>query len=251
MRHRLLLPIILLTTTVGLLSIDVGNAGQIATRAELDTYLGAGAVSEDFEAFSIDPGVMLDIQPSGLPLDSAGVLAGQGPNLVVPGVEFSGYSSEALITWAGASQYFGNASKGLLGEEFTLTVDFTQPTEAFGLDLLDTLSPTTPDNAYIQVYAENDTDVIAEFPFTIQLPGSSPIFFGYSDVNGIGKAVFSSDASSYSPFVDDLTFGAPSLIPEPSSVAMLLGGAVGLLVFGRRRKRKPALGTDCRSPQLR
>ena len=204
----------------------IATAGVIADRATLDALLGASEVTENFEAFSIAPGgsTFLGITS----LNAGTTTLGQGPGLVVPGVQFG---SPTNLQWNGAG-YFGQPSKDILGYN-PLAINFAIPTNAFGLDLL--AFKGYPETATVTIYGADDISEIAKIS-GIGLPSSaSPIFFGYSDNSGIGKVLLEQQPDRWSPIIDNLSFGTPTPIPEPATMLLLGSGLIGLGVYWRKK----------------
>jgi len=197
----------------------------VPDRSTLSTILGASAVTEGFEAYSITAGSATDF---GATLDATTVLNGQGPGLVVPGVSFSTAGPSLQLD---ASGYFGAPSNELLSNSNGLTIDFSSPQQAFGVDLRDFAGYLN--TATVIVYAANNTTVLDTYS-NIGL-GGTPVFFGYENSSGIGS-VFLTGTEPWSPIIDNVEFGSVAgAAPEPSTIMMLLGGA-GVVALARKRK---------------
>ena len=195
----------------------------IPDRSTLNTLLGASAVTEGFENYTIGSG---NADSIGTNLDSTTVVNGQGPGLVVPGVDFS--SSSMQLDGAG---YFGAPSNELLSNDTTLDITFGSPQDAFGVDLRDfngySLTGT------VTIYATDDSTVLDTYS-GISVT-STPAFFGYENTNGIGKVSLSS-SGGWSPIIDNVEFGQASAAPEPATITMFLAG-LGLAAFARKRRK--------------
>src|SRR3989338_7349334 len=86
------------------------HADVLSDRATLDGILGSGAVTEDFESFQIDNGNAVVELGSNYILNSSTIYQGQGPGLVIDGVNFIG---ETGIQWNG-KDWFGQNSRNVL-----------------------------------------------------------------------------------------------------------------------------------------
>jgi len=218
-------------------------ADVITDRVVLDGFLGSSAVTEDFEAYGVSSNMAIgflgvDVLDSTTVLSKPGAPAG-GPGLIVPGLQISGLFN---LSWAGPN-IWGLSSKAILGSDDpagpSLYLDFSYPTTAFGLDMaiLKNVGPGDwTDSVTMNVYGADDASLI----YTSSLIGleneNTPYFWGYSDVAGIGKVQILSTEQSWSPLIDNVTFGATA-VPEPISTTLfILGGAT--LAARRARRRK-------------
>jgi hypothetical protein len=216
---------------VALATVIPSQAGVINTRAELNALLGVGAQNENFEGFNIADGTAVNLDTN--VLDSTTIANGQGPGLVIPGFQVSG---SVKLQWNGAG-YFGQPSKDILSNsgDSTISLAFTKPTNAFGIDMLDFAGFT--DVASVTVYATDDTTILATIS-GINLVGANAVFFGYFDAGGIGKAVLTQATDGWSPIMDNLEFGVANTgTPEPASLAML-GAGLAALGTGRILRRR-------------
>ena len=194
------------------------SAQQIANRATLNTILGGGGTTDNFEAFNVGVGnaVVLDITN----LNSNSIANGQGPGLVNPGASYSSGS----LQWNG-DQYFGMTSQAILGDATNITIAYSAATTAMGLDMQAFFGYA--DTAQISVYDTNNSLI---FSTSMALPNdASDVFFGYQSASGIGSVVLAGTNFSWSPNIDDHTYG----VPAPSSLALVGVGAMGLV---RRRR---------------
>lgn len=195
------------------------NAGQVASRADLNTILGASGVTDDFESFSVGSGSAANLDVNSI--DSTTVTNGQGPGLVHSGVT---YSSGAL-QWNG-NGYFGIPSQTISGNATNPdTITYSVPVSAIGVDL-DAYSGHDY-IATVNVYDRSNTLIDS-----IAIPvaaGSEPIFFGYQNAGGIGHVDLFDTTDPFGPIIDNSTFG----VPEPASLGVL--GIVGISLLGRRR----------------
>ncbi|MEX2167818.1 MAG: hypothetical protein WD851_00785 [Pirellulales bacterium] len=194
-------------------------AGVIGTRHDLNGLLGNRAVTEDFEGLNVPNGAIFFISD---PLNSTSVKYGQGPGLVVPGVDIS-YPSpgNGFLMWIGAG-YLGQPSQDLgpNGTAGALVLDFDPPTAAFGLDLLAFAGFPSP--AGVEILAPDRSTVLFSTTVNVIDP-AMPVFFGFADPGGIGRVRLA--GSEQSPLIDDLTFGA---VPEPSTFVLIV--SVGFLL---------------------
>lgn len=131
------------------------------------------------------------------------------------------------------SGYYGFANPALLSGSSQLQIDFTTATFAFGLDLLEYLGYSN--RASFAIYGADETTLLStEQFFSINSPTNS-VFFGFSDAGGIGRVV-ATGINSWSPIIDNLTFGQQANgVPEPATLALLGLGLVGLGVSRRRK----------------
>jgi hypothetical protein len=222
----------LLSIGIALLGATVtGNAqiytgGIVPDRSTLNSILaGYGSVTENFEAISLPPNVG-QIGPA--VLNSTTHFDGWGPGLVVPGVTFSAVSGD--LQWNGAG-YYGQPSKDICSSSSTIEIDFSNPTPAFGLDLL--VFAGFGDNANVNVYGADNTTLLANISGISISDPSSPVFFGYQDSAGIGMVQIQSTVHSWSPLIDNVTFAT---VPEPSVPALL---AVAFLLASMSVRRRP------------
>jgi hypothetical protein len=210
------------------------DAAMVVSRTALNTLLGGTAVNENFENFNVANGASTSLGGN-TALNSTSVNAGQGPGLIVPGMQLlPGAAAGDHLLWQGAGQY-GFTSKNIGVDPGSLiTIDFTTVVNAFGMDLLTYGSPY-PNVNQVTVYAIDDTTVLGTFS-NISLAGGQIAFFGYENIlgGGLGKIVLQT-TSGYGPVLDNVTFGA---VPEPTT---MIAGALLLLPFAAgavRRMRK-------------
>ena len=208
------------------------HADVLSDRTALNSILGSHAVTEDFESFSIDDGsAVSDTDISSL--NSSAIFYGQGPGLVADGADYFG---EGGIQWNG-KDYYGQSSKDILSYGSNLVIEFWNPTPAFGFDLsiFEEFDDAYPDNATIDVYGADKTSLLYSLS-DFYLSSASPVFWGFSDSNGIGKVVLTGNENGWGIITDNLSF-AGSTAPEPVSTTLfLLGGAT--LAVRRLRSKK-------------
>lgn len=211
---------------------SIANAGVVADRASLNALLGASAVTENFN--------LLTNAPAGSQGNLDGVLSngtnvpGLGTGRVVAGVEFSrvgtlNFSNDLFMPQNG---YFGFANPALLSGSSQLQIDFTTATSAFGLGLLEYSGFS--DRVSFEIYGADDTTLLStEAFYSIDSP-TTEVFFGFSDAAGIGRVV-ATGIQTWSPIIDDLTFGqANGTIPIPETLPLLALGIAGLVIARRR-----------------
>ena len=194
------------------------NAQIIDTRATLDAILGANRTTEDFEEFGFSP---LSFSVVLSPLTTSGLVISYPTNCV-------------LAVYGQGLE--GQPSTDLSGDGTgALSVTFTSPTNAFGLDLL---GFTGSGGAVIQVEVLGLNSARLYLSNTIStLDPVAPIFFGYENDAGIGGVEVI--GAGEPAIIDNVTFGST---PEPHSMAMVaLGlsivGWTGLRRAGRKRER--------------
>lgn len=198
------------------------SAQQINDRATLNSLL-TSSVTDDFESFDIGSGGATTTDVSSL--DSGSVVNGQGPGLVNPGATYSGDGS---IQWNG-DQYYNIATKSILDNSSngTLKIDYANGTQAMGLDANNFVGFGY--SGQMDVY--NGASLVGTVKFNLAGNGGETVFLGYQNAAGITSVVISSPTYSWSPIIDNHTYG---VVPEPFSMATLGIGALALL----RRKRK-------------
>lgn len=202
------------------------NAGTVVPdRTTLNTLLGASAVTEGFENYSVTSGSAVEL---GADLNSTTVVNGQGPGLVLPGLDFAAPASNIQLDGA---NYYSAPSNEILSNATTLTIGFSSPQHAFGLDLRDFSGFSLTGS--VTVYATDNTTVLDTYT-GIGVTGT-PTFFGYENSAGIGSVSLTS-GSGWSPIIDNVEFGSVAATPEPSTMVMLLAG-LGALVAARKRRK--------------
>ena len=80
------------------MALSASASGTVATRAALDTLLGAGATNENFESYQLANGATANV---GATLTSASTPNGQGPGLIAAGVTLSASN----LLWQGNNFY--------------------------------------------------------------------------------------------------------------------------------------------------
>jgi hypothetical protein len=183
-------------------SAQCGPDGQILTRADLNTRLGAGQILEHFEAYSVVSGGsdVLNVAC----LDSTGTAHSQGPGLLQAGATYCDPTGHAL-QWNG-DQYYQLATKSLLADAATgeLGIQYTVPVNAVGFDVCGfvgyghTGTATFFDLANVQ---------IGSVAFQIVNGGSERFFVGFAHAAGIGRVSIASSTFAWSPLIDDHGYG--------------------------------------------
>jgi hypothetical protein len=215
--------------------VGQARAGAIGSRAALQALLGGPGTLEDFEAFSIASGSAV---VTGVALlNSTTIVNGQGPGLVVPGVDFT--FGTGLLQWDGAG-YFGSPSKEILSGAPAgqpISIDWTaSPVRAFGIDLRAFTGFGA--TATMLIFGPDHTTLIGTLP-GVGLPDSGvPLFVGWEDAGGIGKVSFTQLGQPWSPIIDNLEFGGTASVPEPTALTLLGIGLAGMAGYGWRRRKQ-------------
>lgn len=203
---------------------SLAGAQQINTRAALNALL-VSSTTDDFESFAIGVGGAVNLDVS--ILDSSSIANGQGPGLVNPGAKYSDPSSTQL-QWNG-DQYFGLNTKTLLsnGASGDIRIDYANFTQAMGVDVK--VFSGFGFQGTMDVY--NGANLVGSV--NLSLAGNAGEFFfaGYQNAAGITHVVVKSPTWSWSPIIDDHTYG---VVPEPATIVALGAGLAALL----RRRRK-------------
>ncbi len=193
----------------GILFLGTGEARAdfLPDRASLNALLGARAVSEPFETYAVESPRDPDILNTAT-LSSATVVNGeQGPGLVKPGIVFSldlSASPTPSLQW-NPSGYFGLSTKTLAGRGILLTITFTAPTTAFGVSVKTYVQFT--DTVIAVIYAADGVTELSRR--NLSLVGTGDVFLGYSNPDaGIGRVTLTSTTRTFTPVIDDLSFGA-------------------------------------------
>jgi hypothetical protein len=201
------------------------RAAVIIDRAALNSIVGSLAVAVNFEAYNLAAGQATGVNANFLNSLTTLTVASdiQGPNLVPAGVSFSG----TTLQW-NDKNYFGAPSREILATQNTLTITFSSPTTAFGLDVRNFQGYSS--TMTVTVFgADGTTTIFTAANFALS---GTPIFFGYADTNGILRVTLSNSGSPWSPIIDNLTFAA---IPEPTTWMLLATGLSAVAISAKRR----------------
>jgi hypothetical protein len=203
-------------------------AGIVSDRATLNSLLaGYVVVTESFETLSLPPAENRVIPPV---LNFSTPDFGYGTGLVAPGVTFLDPASIGL-QWNSVG-YCGQPSQDLVSDGGTLDVEFAIPTTAFGLDLRNFAGFN--DSASVKVYGPDDKTLLASYSGIDLSSPDEPVFFGYEDPGGIGMVAING-IWQWTPIIDNVTFDPPSVVPEPSALALAALGTAALLISRRRK----------------
>jgi hypothetical protein len=229
-------PIFVLASLAFLFGIVAeANAGAIATRGALITALGGPGTLENFESFSVGNGAATALGSA--TLNSTSIVGGQGPGLVQSGLNFT--FGTGGLQWDGAG-YFGSPSKEILSGSPAgqpLGIQFTGLVNAFGIDLRAFTGFGA--TATVNIFAPNDTTLIASVSGIALSSSGVPVFFGWQDAGGIGEVTLTQTGQPWSPIIDNLEYGnaATSSVPEPFTLSIFGSGLAGALAMSRRKKR--------------
>jgi hypothetical protein len=158
----------------------------------------------------------------------------------VNGVTYTPSNGTALVTDAYLTTTppngLGSTSAGYFEADETLTITFSSPITAFGIDI-NTYAPTSGD--YQAMVNDGSSSVIPSV-FDVFPNAETGQFIGFSDSSSFTTVVISPDTSSpYTYTVDTLVYGdaaALTGVPEPSTLALLGLGMTVVGLLARRRK---------------
>lgn len=204
--------------------VGAANAQQVLTRTNLNSLL-ASSTTDDFERYF--PGSSADVMNSPT-LDSTSIINGQGPNLVNPGAKYLD-ATQNNLQWNGNS-YFGINTKSILSNGGgAIQIDYAGSVQAMGLDAR--VFQGFGYSGVMDVY--NGASIVGSITFSMVGSAGESVFLGWQNSGGITKAIVHSSNFSWSPIIDDHTYGSTSTVPEPATFAVL---GIGALVLIRRRR---------------
>jgi len=215
-------------TIISVLALSALAAGasaqQIADRTTLMGLL-TSSTTDDFETYRIASGGADNLDISAM--DSTSIANGQGPGLVNAGAKYADPSGVQL-QWNGDT-YFGMDTQTILsnGTSGDISISYAGFVQAVGIDTKGFSG--FPWNGFMDVYNGGLIDTIS---LSIASGGSETAFAGYLNAGGITGVVIRSANYSWSPVIDNSTYG---VVPEPLSIVALASGLVAMVA---RRRRK-------------
>jgi hypothetical protein len=211
------------------------KASVIPDRTTLNTILGGGAVTDDFESYA--PVTNADSWPSINTLDNSTVLVflsiSQGPGLVNAAARYSGTS----LQWNN-NGYFGLPTRTVMFNGTQILITYNSPVRAMGVDLL--ALNNIPNSGTAEVFGP--AGLIASVPISA-LGGANTSFFGYESGSGITSVRFISTARSWSFILDNHTYGgtvkakAVPTMTEWGMIIFMIVAGIGAVYYLRRQRR--------------
>jgi len=212
------------------ISIADCDAAVLANRAALNTLLGASAVTDDFESYPIADGDAIYFNPAVLNLNSSTIINAQGPNLVNSGASYVCPSTG--IQWNG-NNYYSLPTRTILCNDTYIDIVYTAPVQAMGFDIFGYNGYGFSGSA--EVYGTSG--LIETVPISTSGAPSS-IFFGYEYTSGITSVRLIDNTHSWSPIINDHTYGVLNAIPTMNEWGMIIFAAlagIGSVYYLRKR----------------
>jgi hypothetical protein len=207
-------------------------AGQLASQAALVTALGGPGTTETFSHFSLASGAAANLDCSAL--NSTAVCNGQGPGLVVPGINITFGSQTGQ--WNGVN-YFGSPAQEVAAKGQPLTVTFTTPVTAFGVYVRAYTGFAA--TATATILGPDDATVIGTIPNVTLNNTTGLVFIGWQASSGIGAVQFTQSGQGYSAPIENLEFGGTaspiSTTPAPPAWLLIATGLAGLGLYRYNR----------------
>ncbi len=194
----------------------------------------SGLALEDFEAGTMDPG----LNPSTGPLDSTTSNLNFQPGDIAAGVQFDVVHSfgNPFRVFDDPTYTQGIASSFRLP---SISIGFTTTVNAFGVDLID--FGGVGDTMIVDVYGGLplfDSNLLGSYE--VQLAGSGSSFIGFEGVEIssvlIHRAPYGGGTIPGAYGIDNVLFGTTAVMPEPSSLLLLGGGFIGLVLIRKKRR---------------
>lgn len=208
-------------------------AQRVGSRADLATYLGASAVTEDFEDVTFS-GASLFLRA---PVLSAATSTPQFPaGRIAPGLEFRN-GNEGHEFFA-ANPGIGLATRTYVGYSSEAEILLPGGARAIGLDMIARFF-ANPQPGSVTFFGAGGQTIGR---IDARLTEMVPTFLGWrSEDDLITRVRFSgfSTTGATTMHLDDVTFGAgaTTVTPEPATLVLLAGGLVALGGVAARRRR--------------
>lgn len=208
-------------------------AQRVTARADLASYLGATAATEDFEDVAF-AGASFFLR---VPVLNAATSAPQFPaGRIAPGLEFDNPNNGH--EFFAARPEIGLATRTYVASSSEAEIFLPGGVRAVGLDLVARFF-SNPQAGSVTFYGAGGQTIGR---IETRLVEMTPAFFGWRSVDDdITRVKFSgfSSTGATTMHVDDITFGsgATTVTPEPATLVLLAGGlaAVGGVAARRRR----------------